>query len=94
MRHTLQTLLPCDFRFQLLTLLYFVHSPYEHSPRFNSQQVVFVAPCKGGKKETELYWRWVEEVKPPLPRDFRHKFHMTAILLKVGQKLWVSSQKQ
>eukprot|EP00752_Nemacystus_decipiens_P005307 g4814.t1 len=47
------------------------------------QQVVFVAPCKGGKKETELYWRWVEEVKPPLPRDFRHKFHMAAILLKI-----------
>ena len=48
---------------------------------------MFVAPCKGGKKETELYWRWVEEVKPPLPRDFRHKFHMTAILLKVRRPL-------
>lgn len=54
---------------------------------FSSQQVVFVASCKGGKKETELYWRWVEEVKPPLPRDFRHKFHMAAILLKVRRAL-------
>lgn len=52
-----------------------------------SQQVVFVAPCKGGKKETELYWRWVEEVKPPLPRDFPHKFHMAAILLEVRRTL-------
>lgn len=42
-----------------------------------------MAPNKGGKKETELYWRWVEEVKPSLPRDFRHNFHMAAILLKV-----------
>ncbi|CAM9832407.1 unnamed protein product [Pylaiella littoralis] len=47
------------------------------------EQVVFVAPNKGGKKETELYWRWVEEVKPSLPRDFRHNFHMAAILLKI-----------
>ncbi|CAM9224345.1 unnamed protein product [Hapterophycus canaliculatus] len=47
------------------------------------QQVAFVAPCTRGKKEAELYWRWVLEVKPPLPRDFQRKFHMAAILLKI-----------
>lgn len=57
-----------------------------HPPStYRSQQVVFVAPCKGGQKETELYWQWVQEVKPPLPRNFRHNFHMAAILLKVNQ---------
>lgn len=63
-----------------------------NTPPNPSQQVVFVAPCKGGKKETELYWRWVEEVKPPLPRDFRHKFHMAAILLKV-RRTYVACRK-
>ena len=70
--HVIITRLPISLTYAIVSVL-------------TSQQVVFVAPCKGGKKETELYWRWVEEVKPPLPRDFRHKFHMAAILLKVRQ---------
>lgn len=48
-----------------------------------SQQVVFVAPCKGGGKEAELYWRWVEEIKSPLPKGFQRNFHNAAILLQV-----------
>ncbi|CAM9447359.1 unnamed protein product [Laminaria digitata] len=46
------------------------------------QQVVFVVPYKGGD-EADEYWRWVQEVKPPLPRGFRHKFHRAAIMLKI-----------
>ncbi|CAM9518428.1 unnamed protein product [Ectocarpus sp. 12 AP-2014] len=47
------------------------------------QQVVFVAPCKGGGKEAELYWRWVDEIKPPLPKGFQRNFHNAAILLQI-----------
>lgn len=46
------------------------------------QPVQYIVPYKDGK-EAGKYWRWVEEVKPPLPRGFRHNFHMAAILLKV-----------
>ncbi|CAN0440150.1 unnamed protein product, partial [Scytosiphon promiscuus] len=45
-----------------------------------SQQVVFVVPYRGGD-EADEYWRWVREVKPPLPRGFRHRFHMAGIML-------------
>ncbi|CAM9890313.1 unnamed protein product [Ectocarpus fasciculatus] len=47
------------------------------------QQVVFVAPYRGGGKEAELYWRWVQEVKPPLPKGFQRNFHNAAILLQI-----------
>lgn len=63
--------------------------------RLNSQQVAFVVPYKDGSEATK-YWRWVQEIKPPLPKGFRGRFHMAAILLKVGHSLhngtdWSSS---